>query len=474
MRHFFKHVTDEDTLEPPASYHEELNRQCRFIAIPTFIIIIFSWLPYINLDINLYPELRILPFLRVGLSITGLLGFLLFFVPSMKKHNYELVMGAYIYLFFATALILGLVKANPAYMGGFSMLVMLMPILPFHKRHSLSLLLVTLSLFLLTGSLAGMRFRSWMELYGAYNLAAAMLVTLLAIFIIEQIRWSAYNKSCSIYQANLKLQQTSDELRTINNELGKTTRALELSNEDLRSANEVKSRLMGIVAHDLRNPLQVIIGYTEMLQDEIKSLPDAKEQLDVISNSSDKIMVLIDKLLLSNRVSEGKLKLNMVSTDISQLARSAQREIKLLATQKGQEILLETQAGCVCLADEMLFRQVIDNLISNAVKFTPLNRRIWIKVVQRLNQEGSPVISFSVRDEGPGLTEDDKKKLFGRFQRLSARPTGGEVSTGLGLSIIKELVHLHNGRIHIDSAPGQGSTFTVDLPMDLEPEGDLC
>jgi signal transduction histidine kinase len=464
MKNFLKNLTGEDTLKPGDTYHQELNRQCRFIAAPTFIIFLVSWLPYISLDINLYPDLIILPLLRIGLSLVGLLGLALFFVPSLKSKNYELVLGAITYLFMATALILGLVRANPVYMGGFSMLVMIIPVLPFHKGHSFLLLFATVVLFAATGFPSGMAFKTWLELYGAFNLTAALLVTLMAIFIIEQIRWSAYDKSCSLYQANLQLQQTSDELRNINGELEKTTVALEDRNEELFNANEIKSQLMGIVAHDLRNPLQVIIGYTEMLQEEIRTMPDAQDQLEVISNSSDKIMVLIDNLLLSNRVSEGKLNLNMTQVDLAKMAQMALMEIKLLADKKGQEMILDAPQACHCQVDEMLFRQVVDNLISNAVKFTPPKRRIWVKVEKGFGDDQTPIVRISVQDEGPGLTDEDKKKIFGRFQKLSARPTGGEVSTGLGLSIIKELVSLHKGRIHIQSEPGQGCTFTVDLP----------
>jgi signal transduction histidine kinase len=116
----------------------------------------------------------------------------------------------------------------------------------------------------------------------------------------------------------------------------------------------------------------------------------------------------------------------------------------------------------------------MENLISNAIKFSPFEKTIWVTVEyderSRDNSDtrGGSIITFSVRDEGPGLTREDRSKLYGKFQRLSARPTGGETSTGLGLSIIKGLVMLHGGAIRVGSEPGKGSVFSVDLPVSRE------
>jgi signal transduction histidine kinase len=104
----------------------------------------------------------------------------------------------------------------------------------------------------------------------------------------------------------------------------------------------------------------------------------------------------------------------------------------------------------------------MDNLINNAIKFSPSNRSIWVS----LEGQGKKV-SFRVRDQGPGLTEEDKKLVFGLYQRLSAKPTGTEFSTGLGLSIVKQRVELHGGRVWVESQHGEGATFHVELPADL-------
>jgi signal transduction histidine kinase len=103
--------------------------------------------------------------------------------------------------------------------------------------------------------------------------------------------------------------------------------------------------------------------------------------------------------------------------------------------------------------------QVLDNLISNAVKYSPLGKRILVRVVNT-----DRAVRIEIQDEGPGLSEDDKSKLFGKFARLSARPTGGEYSTGLGLSIVKKMVEAMNGKVWCESELGKGATFIVELP----------
>jgi signal transduction histidine kinase len=126
-------------------------------------------------------------------------------------------------------------------------------------------------------------------------------------------------------------------------------------------------------------------------------------------------------------------------------------------------------AKTLVFADRLATEQIIDNIISNAVKYSPCEKNVWVTVEARemVLKEGNnrtQAIIFAVRDEGPGLTDIDKSKLFGKFARLSAQPTGGEHSTGLGLSIVKKMVEAMNGRVWCESELGKGATFLVALP----------
>jgi signal transduction histidine kinase len=121
----------------------------------------------------------------------------------------------------------------------------------------------------------------------------------------------------------------------------------------------------------------------------------------------------------------------------------------------------EAEAGCVVIGDIQRLQELVDNVLSNAIKYSPKGSQVWVKLAH-----ASPSsVRFSVKDEGPGLSAEDKKRLFGKFQKLSARPTAGETSTGLGLAIAKSIAELHNGRIWAESEFGLGATFFVELPV---------
>jgi len=125
----------------------------------------------------------------------------------------------------------------------------------------------------------------------------------------------------------------------------------------------------------------------------------------------------------------------------------------------------ELLAGeCWGFVDEVHFRQAVDNLVNNAIKYSPPGKAVDVILSPRM-VEGQTWVEIQVRDQGPGLTAEDKAQAFGLYQRLSAKPTGGEYSTGLGLSIVKQMVELHGGHVWIESEFGQGATFCLDLPL---------
>lgn len=459
-----KILAGNSSSEPPPSYLLELNRQCGVVAGPAFLVCLLAWLPYISLDVSIYPHLPLIIWLRLGLTLVAGLCLGLFLFDRFRRYSYYLLLGLMIYLLLATALILGLVAADPAYMGGFSFILLILPIMPFLKKHSISLAALALALFFLVGRSQSMSFVEFRDQYGAFNLLAASMVSLLGIILMDAIRRRSYQDHQELFQLSEELQGAYEEVRLINAELEKTSIALSINNEELKQVNRVKSELMGVVAHDLRNPLAVITGYTEFLREQIRENPDAEKPLQAISDSSDKIMKLITGLLENNAIEKGKLKMNLEECDLALLAEEIVGQTVFLAEKKGQQLSCKTETGCICLIDRMLIGQVFDNLVSNAIKFTPPGLEIRVKLEKKSDQDGAVCFCFSVSDQGPGLTAEDKKMLFGRFQRLSARPTAGESSTGLGLSIIKELVELHQGRILVDSEPGRGATFSVELP----------
>lgn len=431
------------------TYDAELNRQCQVLSTPAYIVTAIAWLPYIHLDMLLFPKLTILIFLRLGLTAVGLTALILNRFPYFKKRAYGMFMVIGYYLGIATALILGLVAGNPIYMGGFALVIFCYLLLPLKPLHILTILGCTIVLFLLVGISNGMSFVGGGGLYGLFNLLVALVVSGGGIFILDSIKQRSYEKSILLESANDKLTETSLELAEMNDELQK--------------ANDLKNDLMGVAAHDLKDPLQIIILYTDMLRDRMRDDPFAVTKLDKIYKSSEKMIQLISGMLEIASIESGKLVPNLKEIEADKAAKSVTKSLTPLAENKKQTLHLDATSGQTITADKMLLNQILKNLVSNAIKFSPHEKNIWFSVMKR-EKNGGGVI-FTVRDEGPGLTVEDKEKLFRKFQRLSNKPTGGENSTGLGLAITKDLINLHGGSIRVESETGKGCTFIVELPQ---------
>ncbi len=241
---------------------------------------------------------------------------------------------------------------------------------------------------------------------------------------------------------------------------------LKHARERLREMNEEKNEFMGIAAHDLRNPLSAIQGYAEMIIEDAQSLAhrDLEGNGQRIREAAKRMTEMVQNFLDANRIERGELKLNMAISDLSPLLQSVLETQSPPATAKGQMIQLELPpTPTLALADVSITFQVFENLVSNAVKYSPPGKKIFV----RLKAE-TGVVRFEVEDQGPGLSKEDQKKLFGKFARLSAKPTGGEHSTGLGLSIVKRLVEAMNGKVWCESELGMGAKFIVTIPQPIE------
>ncbi len=451
--------------EYPTSYRDELERNCHALLYPLAILCLFAWLPYVYLDMKLYPSISSLLFLRLGLTILGGATLIISRLSYLKIRKYQLILINLSYMELSTALILVEVAGDPVYMGGFCILILILPVFPLRKFHSLSILLGSVGIYSLFDLLFKASHESWYEKYGIMNLVISLFISVAAIFLLDKIRRKNYETGRLLAVRNVELQQSTLEITQINEQLEKSAIRLSRINEELRKANEIKSNLLGIAAHDLKNPLQVIIGYTQLLKMKMKEDPTISEKLNMIKKSSDKMLQLITALMQTAVVEKGELKLNKDRLDLNQLADTVVRNNRPMAKEKGQEIFLELcEEDCWVEADQLLLEQVIDNLLNNAIKFSPLGKPITVSVQKKIK-----LIYLRVKDEGPGLTIEDRRKVFGRFQRLSAKPTGGETSTGLGLSIIRDLVELHNGKVHVESELGKGCTFCVEIPRASAP-----
>ncbi|WP_425390721.1 ATP-binding protein [Ekhidna sp.] len=240
--------------------------------------------------------------------------------------------------------------------------------------------------------------------------------------------------------------------------INEKTSELLSANKDLKLLNDEKNNLIQIVAHDLKSPLAQIMSASDLVKKEDLNETD-KKLTEMIKLSSSHLMEMINKILDVSQIESKELDLNIQSVNLTHTILQVANQYESYAKKKEIQIIKEVEMDVYGNVDEGFTKQIIDNLISNALKFSPKKSKVIIKLIE--NQHKA---ILEIKDEGPGLSADDKEKLFGKFQRLSAKPTANESSTGLGLSIVKKFVTAQKGDVWVESEKGKGASFFVALP----------
>lgn len=249
-----------------------------------------------------------------------------------------------------------------------------------------------------------------------------------------------------------------DEVSRLNNELVGMQRELAKKNAQLTQLNQEKNRFLGIAAHDLRNPLHAILMLSDFLLDECTE-GEQKEFLEEIRSSSTFMARLIDDLLDVAKIESGQVALELAMCDINDLLEATIKRQNLMASRKQVEINLVDQPLPPALIDISKIEQVLNNLIGNALKFSLPGGQIDVRV-----RAADERFEIEVQDWGVGIPPEIQSRLFTAFAK-GQTGTAGERSTGLGLVIVKRIVQAHGGEIHVESRLGEGSTFTVQLPI---------
>jgi signal transduction histidine kinase len=230
---------------------------------------------------------------------------------------------------------------------------------------------------------------------------------------------------------------------------------------ELLSLNTEKSNLISIVAHDLKSPLNQIKGLVSIIKMSSASMDkETSGYIQMIESSAIRLTNLIGKILDVEAIESKQLNLTIESVNFSELIQNIVSRYTIEAQRKKIQTYTSIADNVLVKVDRSYAYQVIENLFSNAIKFSPTDKNIYINMNTHQNKA-----IFEIRDEGPGLTADDKKKLFGKYQKLSAFPTANESSTGLGLSIVKRFVDAMNGEIWCVSEAGKGASFFVKFDL---------
>lgn len=261
-------------------------------------------------------------------------------------------------------------------------------------------------------------------------------------------------------------RKTEDELRSIqerhNRELTTANARLEVRNSEIEEANHLKSEFLASMSHELRTPLHTIIGFAELLGEELKG-PLNNEQkrfVDHIHRDSKHLLELINDILDLSKIEAGRLELRLETFDLESILDDVLASIRPQGMAKSMTIETHIIDSIVFEADPVRFKEILYNLLSNAVKFTPEGGEIQVDVMHH-----NDCAEISVSDTGIGISPQEHSTIFEAFRQVGTTTRGVREGTGLGLAITKQLVELHGGKIWVESTPGQGSRFTFTIPL---------
>lgn len=270
-------------------------------------------------------------------------------------------------------------------------------------------------------------------------------------------------ENANVYQ---KLELQSSSLKRANKSIGEQNKLIEEQYQELVSINLEKNNLINILAHDLRNPLATAMSMTELVRYEKENLSAEQYQAsEIIWRGLNRMNDMIRKILDIKAVESKKINLDLETLNTNELIRPLERIFTDEAERKQIKLHFSSESDePLIIADRNYLIQVMENLISNALKFSPFQRNVFIRVY-----ENDEKVRISVKDEGPGIPENECINLFKKFHKLSPRPTAGEQSIGLGLSIVKKYVEVMDGNIWCESKVGIGSEFTVEFNKEAIP-----
>lgn len=274
-----------------------------------------------------------------------------------------------------------------------------------------------------------------------------------------------------ILEQNAEIQAQNEEITQQRDQLEERSKVVEeqkiellKKNEELLALNDEKNALIGIVAHDLKSPLNQIRGMVGVaLLSKSEGTDELSEYLKIIEDSSNRSVEMIDRILDVNAIENRQFELNIETVDISIVLDEACQNLSISAQEKDLAVhRLYVGKNSKVDVDQNLLLEVFENLLSNAIKFSEKGKNIFIVL-----EESNDTVKVKIKDEGPGISENDQKFLFNKYQRLSAKPTAGEKSTGLGLAIVKRFVEEMGALVWCESKLGEGATFVVELSKNV-------
>jgi PAS domain S-box-containing protein len=256
-------------------------------------------------------------------------------------------------------------------------------------------------------------------------------------------------------------KQAEEAVAALNTKLGATNKELELRNREVERANRLKSEFLASMSHELRTPLNAIIGFSDLLAEQTAGPLSSKQQRFVshIQQGARHLLALINDILDLSKVEAGRLELNRENVPVATALAEVLVSIRPAAAAKDIAVHSSIGPDVTVFADRIRFKQILVNLLGNAVKFTPEGGRIWVEAAERRGR-----LTVSVSDTGLGISIEEQEAIFDAFHQAGATTKGIKEGTGLGLAITKRLVEEHGGRIWVESEPGKGARLSFTMP----------
>lgn len=323
-----------------------------------------------------------------------------------------------------------------------------------------------LALSLLVKIGAELSFTLYTDVYGFSNLLGHLLKLVSVVLVYQALVETGIARPFDLLFRSLK--RSEEALRVENLELEAAQEALRGRNEAYAALIAEKNQLLGIAAHDLRTPLSVIEMYSSFLAESSAGRGDIEslKLLDVIRRTNRRALDMLGDILDLSAIESGRLRLEKRPLDLRPLVEQSLEAHRVLA--RSREVDIDFVAGGAvppAPVDPLRFEQVLSNLVSNAVKFSPRGSRVTVRL---LRQDGAAAVV--VQDQGSGIPPEDLARIFLPFTAVGP-PGAGEKSAGLGLAIVHKIAAAHGGRVEVDSGVGRGSTFTVLFPLEARREG---
>ena len=302
----------------------------------------------------------------------------------------------------------------------------------------------------------------------------AMVFSVITVFVgWSLLRQKQQQELRAEKEANLRLEQYNIHLTQVNDELRQAQVVAAEALQSAERASKAKTDFLSNMSHDIRTPMNAIIGITTLMKNELHQPEKLAEHLGKLETSGQLLLGIINNILDMSRIESGKTTLNVEKMNLPQQVSQLDSIIRQQAGQRRQTFTVNTHLQHEnVLADPNRLNQVLMNILSNAVKYTPKGGHIRLEVEELPRNEHFARYRFVVQDDGIGMSEEFQKTLFDPFTREEKSGTNKVQGTGLGMAITKSIVDLMGGTIHVESTPGKGTRFEVVLEFPIDAEAD--